>query len=66
MTKGFIMKYICPKCGEEIQIKEPCHQVGFGWFAGAYCQRCNYIFAEVRNAPSKKKAEELLKQKILQ
>lgn len=58
------MKYICPKCGEERKIEEPYYQIGFGWFVGAYCIKCNYILAEVRNAPSKEQAEEAI-QKIL-
>lgn len=58
------MKFICTKCGKKRKIEEPYHQKGFGWFVGAFCSDCNYLFAEIRNAPSKEKAIELLERKI--
>lgn len=60
------MKYICPKCGEEKEINKPCHQEGFGWFVGAFCFKCNYLYAEVRNASSEEEALKMLERKLKQ
>lgn len=60
------MNYICPKCEKTKEINAPYHQQGYGWFVGAFCFDCNYLYTEVRNAPSEEKAIELLKKKLFQ